>query len=103
MADGCLFVMNLSDEKKKEELLSYPKPCFVNLGTGKDLTIAELAQTVAEVVNYRGKIKFNTTKPDGTHQKLLDVSSLNTLGWKSNTELNSGISKAYQYFCKTTN
>jgi GDP-L-fucose synthase len=102
MADGCLFVMNLPDEKIKAELLDYPKPCFVNLGTGKDISIGELAQTVAEVVGYKGKIKFDTTKPDGTPQKLLDVSRLFSLGWDSHTELNPGIEKAYQYFCEST-
>ena len=98
MADGCLFVMNLPDEKIKAELLSYPKPCFVNLGTGKDISIGELAQTVAEVVGYQGKIAFDTTKPDGTPQKLLDVSALKKMGWSPNVKLSAGISKAYQYF-----
>jgi GDP-L-fucose synthase len=98
MADGCLFVMNLPDEKIKAEQLDYPKPCFVNLGTGKDISIGELAQTVAEVVGYQGKIKFDTTKPDGTPQKLLDVNRLKSLGWNSHTVLNSGISKAYKYY-----
>jgi GDP-L-fucose synthase len=103
MADGCLFVMNLPDEKIKNELLSYPKPCFVNLGTGKDVSIKELAQTVAEVVGYNGKIKFDTTKPDGTPQKLLDVSRLFSLDWHSHTELNPGIENAYKCFRQITN
>jgi GDP-L-fucose synthase len=102
MADGCHFVMNLPDEKIKAELLDYPKPCFVNLGTGQDISIGELAQTVAEVVGYQGKIKFDTTKPDGTPQKLLDVSRLFSLKWISHTELKSGISNAYKYFRETT-
>jgi GDP-L-fucose synthase len=101
MAEGCLFVMNLPEEKLKAELISYPKPCFVNLGTGTDLSIGELAQTVAEVVGYKGKIKFDTTKPDGTPRKLLDVSALKSLGWTPNVSLKTGISYAYQYFLKS--
>ncbi|MGM0601581.1 MAG: GDP-L-fucose synthase family protein [Candidatus Rifleibacteriota bacterium] len=98
MAAGCLFVMNLPDAKLKAELLDYPKPCFVNLGTGKDISIGELAQTVAEVVGYQGKIKFDTTKPDGTPQKLLDVSRLFALGWEPWVKLQDGIKQAYGYY-----
>jgi GDP-L-fucose synthase len=98
MADGCLFVMKLPDEKIKAELLDYPKPCFVNLGTGKDISIGELAQTVAEVVGYQGKIKFDTTKPDGTPQKLLDVARLNMLGWKPEKAIRPGILQAFVFY-----
>jgi GDP-L-fucose synthase len=70
----------------------------INIGTGKDLTIGELAELVSNVVGYMGKIVFDTSKPDGTPRKLLDVSRLNALGWKYKTELEDGIIKSYKWF-----
>ena len=70
----------------------------VNLGTGKEVTIKELAETVKEVVGYEGNLTFDTTKPDGTPRKLLDVSKLEKLGWKYHTELKDGIKLAYEDF-----
>ena len=70
----------------------------VNLGTGKELTISELAETVKRVVGYEGTIEYDTTKPDGTPRKLLDVSKLEKLGWKYKTELEDGIRLAYDDF-----
>ena len=65
------------------ELLSYPKPCFVNVGTGEDATIRELAESVARVTGFDGALRFDAAKPDGTPRKLLDVSRLAGLGWVS--------------------
>jgi len=70
----------------------------INVGSGKDLTIAELAETVKKVVGFEGKIKYDAEKPDGTPRKLLDVSRINELGWKYSTELEDGILKAYNWF-----
>ncbi len=70
----------------------------INVGTGKDLSIAELMQIVMKVVGYNGEIKFDTTKPDGTPRKLMDVSRINSLGWKAKTELEEGIAKAYGWW-----
>lgn len=98
MAAACVFLLNLDDTTIRRELLSYPKPCFVNLGSGEDLSIADLAALVARVIGYSGKLVFDRSKPDGTPQKLLDVSRLHALGWKNNTSLVDGIAKAYAAF-----
>lgn len=71
---------------------------FINIGTGKDVTIAELVEIIKEVVGFEGKIVYDTSKPNGTPKKLLNVSKINSLGWKSKTSLKVGISKTYQDF-----
>lgn len=87
MADACVFLM---EHDNAEEL--------INIGTGKDLSIRELAETVMEVVGFTGNIVFDTTKPDGTLRKLLNVERLKKLGWTASTELREGIMKTYQHF-----
>lgn len=87
LADACVFLMN-----------NYSGNETVNLGTGKELTIKELAELVADVIGYEGEIKWDATKPDGTPRKLLDVSKLENLGWKYKTELRDGIGLAYEDF-----
>jgi GDP-L-fucose synthase len=87
MAAGCVFLMNLDDATIKRELLSYPKPCFVNLGTGEDITITDLAALIAKVAGFKGKLVFDSSKPDGTPRKLLDVSRLHALGWQPEVSL----------------
>jgi GDP-L-fucose synthase len=98
MADGCVFVLNLDDATLEEHLLSYPKPCFVNLGTGIDVTIRELAETIREVVEYQGQLSFDPTKPDGTPRKLQDVSRMKALGWEAKVMLREGIERTYRWF-----
>lgn len=98
MADGCVFVMELDDATLTRELLSYPKPCFVNLGTGIDVTIRELAETIKTVTGFKGSLKFDASKPDGTMRKLLDVSRAKSLGWQARIELHEGIEKTYRWF-----
>lgn len=71
---------------------------LVNIGTGTDVTIRELAETVVKVIGYPGQLTFDTTKPDGTPRKLMDVSRLHSLGWKAQTSLEAGIKLAYQDF-----
>jgi GDP-L-fucose synthase len=71
---------------------------LINAGTGKDLTIKELAQTVQIVVGHKGEIHWDSTKPDGTPRKLMDVSRINELGWKANIDLEEGIRNTYQWF-----
>lgn len=100
MADACVFVMQLDAATLSRELLSYPHPCYVNVGTGTDCTIRELAEIIREVVGYTGEIVFDMTKPDGSPQKLLDVSRLATLGWSANAGLSSGIRKTYDWYIK---
>ena len=87
LADACLYLMN-----------TYSGDETVNLGTGKEVTIAELARIVKKVIGYEGEIVFDTTKPDGTPRKLLDVSKLCGLGWTYRTELEEGIALAYDDF-----
>jgi len=87
MADACVFLM----EKNIAEGL-------FNVGTGSDVTIRELAETVMEVVGFRGKIIFDSSKPDGTPRKLLDVGRMRALGWQAQTPLRVGIAQAYQDF-----
>ena len=73
---------------------------FVNIGCGNDITIRELVEEVVAVVGFEGELQFDTSKPDGTPQKLLDVSKANNLGWKAEIQLRPGISDAYQWFLK---
>ena len=70
----------------------------INIGMGKDLTINELAELIAEVTGFKGKIVYDSSKPDGTPRKLLDVTRINELGWKAKTDLKSGIQKTYQWY-----
>jgi GDP-L-fucose synthase len=87
LADACVFVMK-----------HYSGDGFLNVGTGEDLTIAEFARLVAEVVGYRGELLFDASRPDGTPKKLLDVSRLTQLGWRAKTRLREGLKAAYQDF-----
>lgn len=87
LADGCAFLLGLESP-----------PDWINLGTGVDVTIKELTETVAAVVGYTGKIAWDATKPDGTPRKLMDVSKLAALGWKAKIALREGIEKTYASF-----
>jgi GDP-L-fucose synthase len=98
MAEACVFIMNLSEDAVATEFTAYPKPCFANIGTGEDMTIRELAELIAKVVGYPGKLVFDPTKPDGTPRKLLDVSRLRSLGWQAQTPLRDGVEKTYRWF-----
>lgn len=89
LADACIHLM-----------LNYNESEVVNIGTGKDITIKDLALTIKEVVGFEGDIYFNTDMPDGTPKKLLDVSKLEGLGWKYKTELKEGIEKTYKDYVK---
>ena len=96
MAEACLHVMELDSETyacNTEPMLSH-----INIGTGEDLTIRELAMTISEVVGYKGGIAFDTTKPDGTPRKLMDVGRLHKLGWRARTGLRDGLALAYADF-----
>ncbi|MEO1744754.1 MAG: GDP-L-fucose synthase, partial [Cyanobacteria bacterium J06629_9] len=87
LADGLLFLMN-----------HYDNPNFINIGTGKEISIRELALTIKSVVGYEGELVFDTSKPDGTPRKLMDVSKLSALGWTAQTSLKAGIEKSYDWF-----
>ena len=79
-------------------MLEYVGEKFVNIGTGQDLSIKELAELIQKIIGYEGKLVFDSDKPDGTPRKLMDVSFLNSLGWKYKTELEEGIRISYKDF-----
>jgi GDP-L-fucose synthase len=78
-----------------------PMQSHINVGHGSDVTIAELAKAVGEVVDYQGKINFDSTKPDGAPRKWMDSSRINRLGWSAKTALQQGLALAYSDFLKT--
>ena len=90
-ADACIFLLK-----------NYSAPQFVNIGCGKDVTIAEFAQLVADVVGFKGKIVYDHSKPDGTPRKLVDVSRLSAMGWKAKVSLPEGLAKTYAAFLTDT-
>ena len=81
-------------------MMNYNEKQFVNIGTGTDLSILELAHTIKEIIGFQGDLVFDSTKPDGTPRKLMDVTKLNQLGWKHSIDLKEGIQLAYQDFLK---
>lgn len=96
MAEASVFVMNLDSaiyQKETQPMLSH-----INVGTGVDCTIRELVETVAYVTGFKGQIAFDSSKPDGTPRKLMDVSRLARLGWKAKTSLESGLTETYGWF-----
>jgi GDP-L-fucose synthase len=97
MAAACVHVMNLSHDKF---VAAVPNPMcsHINVGTGRDVTISELATTMAKVVGFEGKIEFDTSKPDGTPRKLMNVSRLGSLGWEYSVELKQGLGMTYEWF-----
>jgi GDP-L-fucose synthase len=89
LADACVFLMKNYDESE-----------MINIGVGKDISIRELAELIKEIVGFDGEIRYDTSKPDGTPRKLLDVSRLESLGWRSRISLREGIEKTYQWYVK---
>lgn len=92
MADACVFLMEHNIQEG-----------IYNVGTGTDVTIRELAETVMDVIGFRGEIAYDSSKPDGTMRKLLDVSRMKQLGWLAKTELRDGVAKAYASYLSTLN
>jgi GDP-L-fucose synthase len=99
LAQACVFLMNL-DETRFDSFLLEDAPPLINIGTGEDLTIRELAETVARALNFKGRLVFDVTKPDGTPRKLLDVTRLHGLGWHHTTGLEEGIRLTWEVVCK---
>jgi GDP-L-fucose synthase len=85
LAEACVFLMN-----------NYDESLFLNVGTGEDLSIKELALLIKDIVGFKGELNFDTTKPDGTPRKLMDVSRLHNLGWSHKIELKDGIKSVYE-------
>jgi GDP-L-fucose synthase len=96
MAAACVHVMELDEATYQTN--TRPMLSHINVGTGKDCTIRELAQTIAKVTGFNGLLSFDASKPDGTPRKLLDVSRLRALGWQATIDLEEGLSDAYQWF-----
>jgi nucleoside-diphosphate-sugar epimerase len=97
MAEASLFLMDMPDSRFLELVHDAVTP-LVNIGFGSDVSIRELAELICEIVGYSGSLKFDTSRPDGTPQKLLDVSRMKSLGWKAGTSLADGIEKTYNWF-----
>ena len=87
LADACVYLLK-----------NYSDAGFLNIGTGKDMSIAEFARAIAETVGYKGDFKFDASRPDGAPQKLLDVSKVAALGWRARTDLRAGLAAAYADF-----
>jgi GDP-L-fucose synthase len=101
MADACIHLMNLPDAQFVPLLAADRNdglPPVVNIGIGDDVSIADLARMIAKTVGYRGRIEFDSSKPDGTMRKLLDSTRLHALGWRATTDLESGLAIAYAAF-----
>ena len=90
-ADAMVFLMK-----------NYSNHEHVNVGTGTDITIKELVTQISDVIGYRGDVNYDTSKPDGTPRKLLDVGKLNKLGWKAKTEFKNGLKDAYAWFLENS-
>ena len=91
LAEACFFLMQGYNEK-----------LFINIGSGEDISIKELALMVKEIVGFEGELKFDSSKPDGTPRKLMDVSKINGLGWRNSIKLEAGVKKVYLKYTLTT-
>jgi len=89
LADACVFLMQ-----------HYNEPDIINIGVGKDLTIRELGKLIKKIVGFQGELQWDTTKPDGTPRKLLDVTRLTQLGWQARISLEAGLQQTYQWYCE---
>lgn len=101
MAEASLFVLGL--DKSTYQANTDPMLSHINIGTGKDVTIKELAETVSQVTDFNGRIVFDDSKPEGTTRKLTNVSRLSGMGWKYNVELRDGLTKTYDWYLKNFN
>ena len=97
MAQACVYVMNLPNSKFSKHVTD-PMCSHINVGTGKDVTIKELATLMAKTVGFKGKLAFDNTKPDGTPRKVLDVQRLTSLGWQYTVDLELGLKRTYKWF-----
>lgn len=100
MAKACLHLLE-QPEEQLESLFTDVRPPLVNVGCGADLTIRELAELIQQIVGFSGKLVFDTSKPDGTMRKLLDVNKMSQLGWQASTSMRDGITMAYQTYLKS--
>lgn len=99
MAEASLFAMDL--DRAVYEANTEPMLSHINVGTGTDVSIRELAELLADVTGFKGRLVFDTSKPDGTPRKLMDVSRLSAMGWRARTELRDGVEETYRWFLET--
>jgi len=99
MAAASLFVLELDEKTYQNNTL--PMLSHINVGTGKDITIREIAETIKKVVGYKGELVFDTTKPDGAPRKLINVTRLENMGWKYKIELEQGLKKTYNWYIES--
>ena len=99
MAQASLFVLELDNQTYKDN--TQPMLSHINVGTGKDITIREMAETMKQVVGYEGKLTFDTEKPDGAPRKLIDVTRLKKMGWEYSVDLKEGLTKTYKWYLKS--
>lgn len=92
LAEACILLMQCFDSEE-----------VINIGVGKDISIRDLAETIKLIIGYKGNLKFNASKPDGTPRKLLDIGRIEALGWQPKTNLNNGIKKTYEWFLDNIN
>ena len=110
MADACVFIMENTDFKditslhvmneNKEVVNKEIRNTHINIGTGKEISIRELAELIKKIVGFKGELIFNSSKPDGTMRKLTDVSRLHSLGWHHKIEIEEGVKKMYEWYLK---
>jgi GDP-L-fucose synthase len=99
MAEASLFVLELDEQTYQAN--TQPMLSHINVGTGKDVTIREMSETMKEVVGFKGNLTFDTTKLDGSPRKLIDVSRLSNMGWKYNTDLKDGLINTYKWYLES--
>ena len=98
MADACVYVMEQVDFEDLKGHNKEIRNCHINIGTGKEISIAELSELIQQTVHFKGEIVFDSSKPDGTMRKLTDVSKLNALGWKHKVEIEEGVRRMYEWY-----
>ncbi|MDD4158857.1 MAG: GDP-L-fucose synthase [Proteiniphilum sp.] len=99
MADACVYIMERVDFSDLAAGKTEVRNCHINIGTGKEISIRDLAMLIKKTVDYRGEIRFDSAKPDGTLRKLTDPSKLNALGWKHRIEIDEGVRRLYDWYC----
>ncbi len=101
LADACVYIMNNRDFSDVSQDLEQVRNTHINIGTGEDISIKELALLIKEIVGFEGSLVFNTEKPDGTLRKVTNVTKLNDLGWKHTVELREGVKRVYEWYLRT--
>jgi nucleoside-diphosphate-sugar epimerase len=99
MAEASLFVLDLPKDRYNADTL--PMLSHINVGTGQEVSIAELAESIAQITGFSGKIVFDSTKPDGTPRKLMDVTRLKNMGWSAKIDLHEGLEDTYRWYQKS--